>query len=51
MLMSLVQSGVSGYPNHAVVMMFYETVSRYGDFFKVRKECIMPVLEAMVNGR
>jgi exportin-T len=51
MLMALVQSGISRYPNRAVVMQFFETAARYGDFFKVRKECIMPTLEAFVDPR
>lgn len=32
-------------------MQFFETVARYGDFFKVRKECIMPTLQAMLDVR
>jgi exportin-T len=51
MLSAMVQSNISAYPHTAVVMQFFETVSRYGDFFKVRKECIVPVLEAMVDAR
>lgn len=51
MLMALVQSGISRYPNRAVVMQFFETAARYGDFFKIRKECIMPTLEAFVDPR
>ncbi|KIJ62794.1 hypothetical protein HYDPIDRAFT_113893 [Hydnomerulius pinastri MD-312] len=50
-LLALVQSGISAYPHRAVVMQFFETVARYGDFFKIRKDCIMPTLEAMVDGR
>lgn len=51
MLFALVQSGISSYPNRAVSLQFFETVSRYTDFFKVRKECILPALEAMVDAR
>lgn len=51
MLMALYQSRISAYPHKAVVMQFFETVARYGDFFKVRKECIIPTLEAMVDNR
>lgn len=51
MLMALIQSGISRYPNRTVVMQFFETAARYGDFFKVRKECIVPTLEAMVDPR
>ena len=51
MIYTLVQSGISRYQNKIVTMQFFETVARYGDFFKVRKECIVPALEAMVDGR
>jgi len=49
--MTLFETGISAYPNQAVVMQFFETVARYGDFFKVRKQCIVPALEAMVDVR
>ncbi|KAG7089605.1 pre-tRNA nuclear export protein [Marasmius oreades] len=51
LLLALVQSGISAYPHQAVALQFFEAVSRYGDFFKVRKECIVPVLEAMIDSR
>ncbi len=51
LLMALFETGVSAYPNQAVVMQFFETVARYGDFFKVRRQCIVPALEAMVDAR
>jgi exportin-T len=51
MMMTLVQSGVSAYPHSFVVMQYFETVTRYSDFFKVRKDCIMPVLQAMIDTR
>ncbi|KAI0775191.1 ARM repeat-containing protein [Trametes elegans] len=51
MLYALVQSGISSYPHKTVVMQFFETAARYGDFFKVRKECIMPTLQAMLDVR
>ncbi|KAF8968103.1 armadillo-type protein [Flammula alnicola] len=45
----------SEYPltTHGEVLfaLFFETVSRYTDFFKIRKECIIPTLEAMVDTR
>lgn len=50
-LLALVQSGISAYPHRAVVMQFFETVARYGDFFKIRKDCIMPTMEALVSNR
>lgn len=49
MLYALVQSGISSYPHKTVCMQFFETVARYGDFFKVRKDCIMPTLQAMLG--
>lgn len=51
LLMALFETGISAYPNQAVVMQFFETAARYGDFFKVRKQCIVPALEAMVDAR
>ncbi|KAF8183925.1 armadillo-type protein [Pholiota molesta] len=51
MLFALVQSGIASYPNRMVALQFFETVSRYTDFFKVRKDCIIPTLEAMVDPR
>ncbi|KAL4252303.1 Exportin-T [Abortiporus biennis] len=51
MLYALVQSGISAYRHKTVVMQFFETAARYGDFFKVRKECIVPTLQAMVDSR
>ncbi|KAJ3766289.1 armadillo-type protein [Lentinula raphanica] len=51
LLFALVQSGISAYPHQSVALQFFETVSRYTDFFKVRKECIVPTLEAMIDTR
>jgi exportin-T len=51
MLSALVQSGIASYPNRAVSLQFFETVARYPDFFKVRKACILPALEAMIDSR
>lgn len=51
MLYALVQSGICSYPYRPVALQYFETVARYTDFFKVRKECIIPVLEAMVDIR
>jgi exportin-T len=49
--MALLETGISAYPNQAVVMQFFETVARYGDFFKVRKQYIVPALEVMIDAR
>jgi exportin-T len=51
MLYSLIQSGISAYPHPAVSIQFFETTCRYTDFFKVRKECVMPALHAMIDTR
>lgn len=51
MLYALVQSRISAYPHKSVAMQFFETAARYGDFFKVRKECILPTLQAMIDVR
>lgn len=47
----LVRSNISSFPHVAVRSQFFEAVGRYLDFFKVRKDCIMPVLEALVDER
>jgi exportin-T len=49
MLLALVQSGIVAYPHRTVAMQFFETVARYGEFFRVRRECIVPTLEPMVG--
>lgn len=51
LLLALVESGMSAYPHRTVSLQFFETVTRYTDFFKVRKECIVPVLKAMIDHR
>ncbi|KAG9047337.1 pre-tRNA nuclear export protein [Tulasnella sp. UAMH 9824] len=51
LILALVQSGISSYPHVAVRAQFFESVGRYVDFFKDRKECIIPVLEALVDQR
>jgi exportin-T len=51
MLYALVQSGMSSYPHRAAALLFFETAARYTDFFKIRKECIIPTLEAMIDKR
>jgi hypothetical protein len=51
MLFNLVQSGIASFPNKTVALQFFETVARYTDFFKVRKECIIPALEPMIDTR
>ena len=51
MLFNLVQSGIASFPNKTVALQFFETVARYTDFFKVRKECIIPALEPMIDAR
>lgn len=51
MLLALVQSGVASFPHRTVSLQFFETASRYTDFFKIRKDCIIPTLEAMIDTR
>ncbi|KAJ4477161.1 armadillo-type protein [Lentinula aciculospora] len=51
LLFALIQSGMSAYPHQTVALQFFETVSRYSDFFKVRKQCIVPTLQAMIDRR
>ncbi|KAJ7593086.1 armadillo-type protein [Mycena floridula] len=51
LMFGMVQSGLAAYPHRAVSLQFFETIVRYTDFFKVRKECILPTLEAMIDNR
>ena len=51
MMQSLLRSRISTYPNPTVAMQFFETVARYADFFKVRKENVLPALEAFLDAR
>lgn len=51
MLFALMRSGICSYPHPIVGMQFFETAARYADFFKVRKEFVLPLLEAMVDAR
>ncbi|KAI0067464.1 ARM repeat-containing protein [Artomyces pyxidatus] len=51
LIFALFESGIAAYPNQTVVMQLFETIARYSDFFKVRKQCIVPALEAMVDTR
>ncbi|KAG8977966.1 pre-tRNA nuclear export protein, partial [Tulasnella sp. 427] len=51
LILALIQSGISSYPHVAVRAQFFESVGRYLEFFKDRKECIIPVLEALVDER
>ena len=48
---ALLESRISAYPHQAVAMQVFESFARYNDFFKVRKNCIVPALEAMVDAR
>ncbi|PVG04220.1 ARM repeat-containing protein [Serendipita vermifera] len=51
LMQSLIRSGISTYKDPVVAMQFFETVTRYADFFKVRKEYILPALEAFLDYR
>ncbi|KIY43983.1 ARM repeat-containing protein [Fistulina hepatica ATCC 64428] len=51
MLYGLCQCGIVGHPHASVALQFFEAAARYPDFFKVRKECILPTLEAMLDTR
>ena len=48
---TLVRSNIASYPHIAVRSQFFEVVGRYLDFFKVRRSCVIPVLEALVDER
>ncbi|KZV87175.1 ARM repeat-containing protein [Exidia glandulosa HHB12029] len=49
LMMALVRSGIARYPHATVSLQYFETVARYGDFFRVRKECVVPALEALIG--
>ena len=51
MMELLVRSRISTYPHPAVAAQFFETVQRYSDFFKVRKEWVLTALEAFLDRR
>jgi exportin-T len=51
LVFSLIESGITAYPHQTVIMQAFEAIVRYTDFFKVRKQCIIPALEAMVDTR
>ncbi|KAG8906804.1 pre-tRNA nuclear export protein [Tulasnella sp. 403] len=51
LMFAVVNSSISSYPHTAVRGQFFEVVGRYLDFFKVRKDCVVPVLEALVDTR
>jgi exportin-T len=51
LVFALIESGIATYPHQMVVMQAFESIVRYTDFFKVRKGCIVPVLEAMIGTR
>ncbi|CEL55488.1 Exportin-T OS=Laccaria bicolor (strain S238N-H82 / ATCC MYA-4686) GN=LOS1 PE=3 SV=1 [Rhizoctonia solani AG-1 IB] len=51
MLDALMQSRISAYPNNTVAIQYFETVGRYGDFFKVRKQYVGGVLTTLIDAR
>lgn len=51
MMVALINSNISTYPHVAVRAQFFEAIGRYLEFFKVRKECMIPVLHALLDER
>ena len=53
MMFEMIKSNVISFPHpdSIVPMQVFECAVRYPDFFKVRKECITPILEAIVDSR
>ncbi|KAH7106341.1 ARM repeat-containing protein [Auriculariales sp. MPI-PUGE-AT-0066] len=49
LMMALMTSRVGQYQHPLVLLQYFETISRYGDFFRVRKECILPALESFLG--
>lgn len=50
-MVAIVESNISAYPHSSVAMQFFETVGRYGDFFKTRKQYSNSVLTAFIDTR
>lgn len=48
---ALMRSQISAYPHNAVAIQYFETVGRYGDFFKVRKQYVEGVLTTFIDAR
>ncbi|KAF8604237.1 KapM protein [Ceratobasidium sp. AG-I] len=51
MMDALMRSQISAYPHDAVAIQYFETVGRYGDFFKVRKQYVEGVLTTFIDAR
>ncbi|KAG8733054.1 pre-tRNA nuclear export protein [Ceratobasidium sp. 423] len=51
MLDALMRSRISAYPHNSVAIQYFETVGRYGDFFKVRKQYVGGVLTTLIDAR
>ncbi|CAE6431846.1 unnamed protein product [Rhizoctonia solani] len=51
MLDALMRSQISAYPNNTVAIQYFETIGRYGDFFKVRKQYVGGVLTTLIDAR
>lgn len=51
MLDALMRSKISAFPHNAVAIQYFETVGRYGDFFKVRKQYVESVLMTFIDAR
>lgn len=50
-MMTMISSNVASHPHAAVSMQVFECAARYPDFFKVRKETVAPILEAIIDQR
>ncbi|QRV89824.1 exportin-T protein [Ceratobasidium sp. AG-Ba] len=51
MMDALMRSQISAYPHNAVAIQYFETVGRYGDFFKARKQYVEGVLTTFIDAR
>ncbi|KAG8712895.1 pre-tRNA nuclear export protein [Ceratobasidium sp. 395] len=51
MIDALMRSQISSYPNNTVAIQYFETVGRYGDFFKIRKQYVEGVLTTFIDAR
>ena len=51
LMMALVRSNLYKHSHPFVIAHFFEAIGRYGEFFRVRKECIGPVLDAFIGSK
>lgn len=51
LLLQSVQSNISAYGHPAVALQFFECTGRYAEFFKLRTDCVKPILGSFLDTR